>query len=218
MRSRWLSPAVAVLLLAFGIVESPNLPPSLASHWDLNGHVNGTMPALSAILLGPAIVLALWLLALALPRIDPLGAAYAESWPTYWLIMNTVAVYLAAVFVLMLGQGLGWNVDMTRLVPAGVGLLFAVLGNEMGRIQPNWFVGVRTPWTLASPDVWRATHRLAGRVFVAVGLAIAFAALFVPVAALMYIMFVGVAVAVVTPVVYSYLRWKSHPSADGALS
>jgi uncharacterized membrane protein len=218
MRSRWLAPVIAALLLAFGIAVSPHLSPHLASHWDLNGHVNGTMPKLTAVLLGPAIVLALWLLALALPRIDPLGAAYVEFRPTYWLIMNTIEVYLAAVFVLMLGRGLGWNVDMARLVPAGVGLLFAVLGNEMGRLQPNWFIGVRTPWTLASPDVWRATHRLAGRVFVAVGLAIAFAAFFVPTAALTYILLTGVAVAVAVPVVYSYLRWRSHPSVDGVAS
>jgi uncharacterized membrane protein len=174
------------------------------------------MPQLAAILLGPAIVLGLWLLALVLPRIDPLGAAYAEFRPTYWLIINAIAAYLAIVFFLMIGFGLGWNVDMGRLVPAGVGLLFAVLGNEMGRIQPNWFVGIRTPWTIASPDVWRATHRLGGRLFVAIGLLIAAAALFVPGAALPYVVAVGITIAVAVPVLYSYVRWRSGPPVRGA--
>src|SRR2546427_7244662 len=59
-------------------------------------------------------------------------------------------------------NGLGCPVAMSRLMPVGVGLLFIVLGNSLARVQPTWFVGIRTPWTLSSDTVWRKTHRTGG--------------------------------------------------------
>ena len=71
--------------------------------------------------------------------------------------------------ILLVGVNLGWPIEIPMLIPVGVGLLLMVIGNLMPRMRPNWFMGIRTPWTLASESVWRKTHRLGGYCFMAMG-------------------------------------------------
>ena len=106
---------------------------------------------------------------LFLPRIDPGQADYATFANVYTLIRLSITAVLAFVYACIVLAAFGYHVDMGLLMPLAVGLLLCVLGNVMGKIRPNWFVGVRTPWTLSSRDSWNKTHRLAGRLFVVLG-------------------------------------------------
>jgi len=100
-----------------------------------------------------------------------------------------------------------YSVQVDRLLPIGVGLLFAFLGNYLTRIEPNWFIGIRTPWTLSSDAVWRKTHRTGGWLFVIGGIVIA-AGAFAPRGAFVPL-FVATVIAVAgVPVVQSYVLWK----------
>jgi immunity protein, SdpI family len=200
---------VVALAAAFSVWAYPQLPAQVATHFNLHGQPNGWSSRLVAALFAPALGIALALVFTVLPRIDPRGANYAKFGPTYWTIANAVLVFVAALHVLSLGKALGWDVNMTRVASLGVGGLLVVLGNLMTRIRPNWFVGIRTPWTLSSDTVWRRTHRFGGWAFMIAGLCVAFTALLASPWALYGA--IGVAgAAALGSVVYSYVVWKAE--------
>jgi uncharacterized membrane protein len=212
MRSRWFAPLCIAAMIIFGAVIYNQLPAQVPMHWGINGQVDRTGSRLEGALLLPRLSSGVWLLMRVLPRIDPRRASYAEFQDTFNLFINIVILFLAALYVVMLGSTLGWNISVPQVVGVGVGLLLAVLGNEMGRVKPNWFVGIRTPWTLADPEVWRRTHRVGGRIFFVAGLVMAAVALLLP-AYLFAVILVCVLVVALAPTVYSYVVWRQRPSA-----
>jgi uncharacterized membrane protein len=129
---------------------------------------------------------------------------------TMRLFINAIVLFMALLYGAMIAVGLGWPVEVPRLITVGVGLLFLVLGNEMGRLKPNWFIGIRTPWTLADPEVWRSTHRVGGRVFFAFGLVMIVAGLLLPLPASAYIVIVGAIAIALFSFGYSYLLWRQR--------
>ena len=159
MRSKWMAPIGIVAMLIFGAVVYSRLPDQVPTHWNIYGQVDTMMDRLQAVLLLPALTAGLWLLMLGLPRIDPLRASYAAFAGTYQLFVNALVLFMLALYVVSLGAALGWNINVPQMIGIGVGLLFMLLGNEMGRLKPNWFAGIRTPWTLSDPEIWRRTHR-----------------------------------------------------------
>ena len=214
---RKLFPGLLVVAIAagFSVWAYPQLPPVVATHFDLQGDPNGWSSRLFAAVLVPALGIVVALVFTALPHIDPKRANYAKFGPTYWTIANAVLAFVAAVHVLMLGKALGWPINMNRVASLGIGGLFVLLGNLMTRLRPNWFMGIRTPWTLSSDTVWRKTHRFGGIAFVIAGLCIAATALLESPWALYGGMGVGGAAALAT-VVYSYMVWKGEQDAGGS--
>lgn len=124
-----------------------------------------------------------------------------------WLIINLVLLFMAIVQAAALGYALGWPVAVDRVIVAAVGLLFVGMGNYLPRIRSNWFIGIRTPWTLDNERVWRATHRVGGRAFVAAGLVMTLSALLSP-AARAWAVGAAAVVAGVGPLAYSYLAYR----------
>ena len=104
---------------------------------------------------------------------------------------------------------------MQRVVPIGVGVLLVVIGNLLPRARPNWFVGIRTPWTLSSDRVWEKTHRFGGHVFVAGGLLIVLGALVMPQLAHVVLLTV-ILLCTATVLIYSYVEWKREQSPASA--
>jgi uncharacterized membrane protein len=96
------------------------------------------------------------------------------------------------------------------LVFSGVGLLLAFIGNYFPNLKPNYFAGLRLPWTLENEDNWRKTHRLAGKIFFAGGLLLAVTCLFTPPVVSIIIFFTGTITMVVIPCVYSYRLYKKQ--------
>lgn len=213
MRNRWIAPLVVVAILLFGLAVYGRLPDQVPSHWGVDGQIDGTMGRLAAVLFVPALGAVLLALFYVLPRIDPLRQSYPSFAPTYWLFINLIMLFMALVQVGILGTALGWNVGVPRLIMVGTGLLLAGLGNELGRVKPNWFVGIRTPWTLADPEVWRRTHRVGSRVFVVIGLVLALAGLLLPLDLTFYVVIVGVLAMVLFSFGYSYFLWRQRGMA-----
>jgi uncharacterized membrane protein len=207
MKSRWLGPVVVVAMWAFAAAVYARLPHQIPSHWNLQGEVDGWMAkpwgALMMPLIATVILASLWVL----PRIDPRRANVEHSAGDRRLLINLLILFVAVIELATLGQALGWPVQVERVVPAAIGLMLVGLGNYLPRIRSNWFLGIRTPWTLSSEHVWRATHRVAGRAFVGAGLLIALSAL-LPATARAWTTGVALAVAVALPLVYSYAAWR----------
>jgi uncharacterized membrane protein len=207
MRSRWFGLVVAVLAAGISIWAYPHLPETIVTHWNLRGVPDGYSSRFWALALMPLVMLGMTGLLTVLPKIDPRRENYAKFIDSYWLIANAILVFMGVAHVLVLANGMGYLVQVDRLLPLGVGLLFAFLGNYLTRIEPNWFIGIRTPWTLSSDAVWRKTHRTGGWLFVIGGIVIATGA-FAPRGALLPLFVATLIVVVGIPVVQSYVLWK----------
>jgi uncharacterized membrane protein len=207
MRSRWFGLLVAAFAAVVSVWAYAKLPSTVATHWNLRGQPDGYSSRLWALSVMPVLVLVLTGIFRVLPKVDPKGANYERFLDTYWLIANAILTFVGLGHLLIVANGLGYTVQVDRLLPLGLGLLLAFLGNYMARVEPNWFVGIRTPWTLSSDTVWRKTHRTAGWLLVFGGVAIA-AGAFLPRPAFVPLTFAAVAVAVGVPVVQSYVLWR----------
>jgi uncharacterized membrane protein len=193
---------------AFTLAEYSRLPARVPIHWNAHFRPDGYASRASELIFPIVMLVVLPALAYVLPRIDPHHANYAKHEGTYWFIWSAIMVLLAAVQVLVVGAGLGWNVHMSIGLPLMIGLLFIVLGNVMGRVRPNWFLGIRTPWTLSSDEVWRKTHRLGSRTFMLGGLVLVIAALIPYDWGRVAGLFVAVGLAALVPTIYSYVEWR----------
>lgn len=207
MKSRWLGTAVAAAMWAFALAVYASLPQRVPSHWNLQGEVDGWMDKPWGPLFQPFIATAMLVLLWLLPRIDPRRANVERFAEDRRLLINLIILFLAVVQVATFGHALGWPVQVDRVILAAVGLLFVGLGNYLPRIRSNWFIGIRTPWTMDNERVWRATHRVGGRTFVAAGLVMALAAL-LPDPAREWTAGAAIAVAVAVPLVYSYVAYR----------
>lgn len=157
--------------------------------------------------LGPALALGLWVVLWIFPRVDPWRTPGKGYGPTYWIVGNLVILIMAALHLLLLGLALGWPIEPTLILLVVPGLFFLAVGSYLPTVPVNWLLGVRTPWTLRSEEVWRETHRIAGRTFVLGGLIILGSALipeiYRPAAAL-----IGIVVAGGVPALYSWVIWR----------
>jgi len=207
MRSRWFGLVIAALALAVSLWAYPQLPPTVATHWNVRGEADGFTSRLVAVSIMPLVILVMTGLFNVLPRLDPRRANYSKFIGTYWLIANAVILFILIGHGMIVATGLGYPVKIGRTMPIGVGLLFIVLGNYLTRVEPNWFIGIRTPWTLSSDTVWRKTHRTGGWLMVLGGAAIAACAFFPP-AAFLPLFIAAVLLMAVIPIVQSYILWK----------
>jgi uncharacterized membrane protein len=207
MRSRWFGLVIAALALAVSLWAYPQLPPTVATHWNVRGEADGFSSRLVAVSIMPLVILVMTGLFNVLPRLDPRRANYSKFIGTYWLIANAVILFILIGHGMIVATGLGYPVKIGRTMPIGVGLLFIVLGNYLTRVEPNWFIGIRTPWTLSSDTVWRKTHRTGGWLMVLGGAAIAACAFFPP-AAFLPLFIAAVLLMAVIPIVQSYILWK----------
>jgi immunity protein, SdpI family len=185
----------------------------VAIHWDVNGHPNGYSVALWAFLLIPVLTVGISALLAFLPSIEPRRRNLNLSGTAYTAVWISTLLLLAAVqaVIVMSEVGLARPEWVARLAPAGVGLLLTVLGNYLGKVRSNFFFGIRTPWTLSSERSWNRTHRLGGRLLVAVGLVAATTPFFFPWVSVIALA-AGLPAVIVVLFIYSYVEWKRDPA------
>ena len=150
---------VAQFLVA--IYLFPVMPTSMAIHWNIAGEADGYGSRLLALFLVPFIELILLPVFLVLPTIDPKRGLKKLEDVYGWFILGFVG-FMAYIFSLTVGWNLGFRFDFTRVLVPALGILFYGIGVLLSRVEMNWFVGIRTPWTLSSKEVWDDTHKLGG--------------------------------------------------------
>ncbi|HAV76509.1 MAG TPA: hypothetical protein DCX53_04050 [Anaerolineae bacterium] len=154
-----------------GIFLWNQLPDQMASHWDVNDQVNGYMSRFWGVFLMPVLSMGLFLLFLIIPNIDPLKANIAQFRETFNLFITFIIGFMIYIYALTLRWNLG-HTDSgigTAILPA-IGVLFFMIGSLLRKAKRNFFIGIRTPWTLSSDFVWNETHRIGGILFMASGL------------------------------------------------
>ena len=214
MRTTWRTelPQLAIIaaLFAWSLLLWPNTPDSLPVHFDLNGdadRIGGKLEGLFGI---PSVALGLYVLLRLLPLLDPARANYRTFAAAYATIRLVVLVLLAVVDVAVLLPVVGVEVEQAVVMRLAFGGLFVVLGAVMGKVRPNWFVGIRTPWTLSSKESWVKTHRVGGWIFLLVGVVFVLSSQ-LPAAPGLVLSFGTLIVGVAWTVVYSYLVWQKDP-------
>lgn len=209
MRKLWPGMLVLAAAVAFSLWAAPQLPERVAIHWGVSGEPDGWSSKSTLLFMMPLVAVGMALLMLVLPKIDPRKASWAQHGSTYWVLVNLLLAFLALMHVVTIGYNLGWPIEISTVVVAGVGLLFAAIGNMMTRMRPNWFMGIRTPWTLSDDAIWRKTHRVGGYLFTAAGLVMVFAAL-LKLPGLIFVVIAAVTVAAIVPIAYSYILWRRN--------
>ena len=201
---------IGIIILSFilSIYFYPRVPEQMATHWDEKGEVNGYMSKFWGLFFMPIIMAGLALLFMAVPKIDPMKENIERFRKHYEGFIVLMLLFLLAVHVQILLWNIGIEISPNSVLPVGIGLLFYYIGILTENAEQNWFVGVRTPWTLSSRKVWKRTNRLAGKLFKIAGIA-AFFGLFFPELAVYFIIVPALLVAFVT-VVYSYLEYRKE--------
>lgn len=207
MTRKWFGLLVVAGMAVCSLLVLPTLPAEIPIHWNLAGEPDGTMSKAIGAFLMVLVGVGVWLLFLGLPRIDPRRRRHAESRKNYWLLCNLVLIFLAAAHILLLGLGLGWDVDPVQAMLIGMGLLFAGISPILRRLSPNRWTGIRTPWTLSSGTVWRRTHRLGAYTCAAAGLLLV-ATSFLPHPARLWVSGLAFVAMTMIPIAYSYLVWR----------
>lgn len=166
LKQDWLILILILLGFALGAYFYPSLPDKVPTHWNASGEVNGYSSRLFGAFGLPAISLATYLLYLALPYIDPKRKNYADFESTYQFLKYLIILFFLGVELMTLLIASGVIVNKPIFIQIMISLLFILIGNVMGRFKHNYFVGIKTPWTLANEEVWRKTHRLAAPLWV----------------------------------------------------
>jgi len=204
-------------LFIWSAVLWPTAPERMPVHFDVAGNVDRYGSKAEGLLLIPATALGLYLLLRFLPAIDPARANYPAFAGAYAVIRIALVVVMALIDAALLLPVMGVPLNVGVVVRLTLGGLFVVFGSVMGKVRPNWFVGIRTPWTLASKRSWVQTHRLGGWVFVVSGLVLMASSTFAsPVAAV--VAFAVMGAGMLWTLVYSYLAFRDDPERFLAVS
>jgi len=217
MKARYFTACAILVAAGFAatILAWPQLPERIPLHWNVHGEVDGWGPRGLMTVLGPGAMLAELAIFALLPVLSPKRFALESFTPTYLRIMLAAILLAGYITAVLLFAGLTGHVDVSAALLGGVSVLLVFIGNLMGKVRRNFFIGIRTPWTLASERVWYATHRLAGKTIVATGIASFAAALWGGLAGTLAWIALVLA-GVLVPVAYSFVHYKAL-ERDGAL-
>ncbi|QSO55068.1 SdpI family protein [Alicyclobacillus curvatus] len=182
----WLS---WILVMVLGMVTYFHLPAQVPSHVNSAGHPALFVSRLLAVVYAPGIMLVIMLLWHVLWRIDPKKRNYDAFWPTYRYIGGVVVVCVGLIYLTVLGHLV--HIGTMRLALTAYGIMFMLIANVLPRLRTNWWIGVRTPWTLSSEESWRRSHRLAGQLGIPTAILIILLAWVLPISKLMVLSAVG---------------------------
>ncbi len=209
---KWIPFVLIVAAWAISLVAFDQLPDRIPTHWNLRGEVDDWSGRTFGAFGLPALMIVIWGLLYWVPSIDPRRENYSKFRSTYDIVVVAIIALMLFVHATVIGTSLGYDIPVSIVIPLLVGGLLVLIGNLLPRARPNWFFGIRTPWTLSNDRVWERTHRIGGRVMVLAGLLIAVTA-FAPGLWMGIVIPIAAVGAAVIPIVYSYLVWRGERGA-----
>jgi uncharacterized membrane protein len=162
--------ALTVACILAAAILYPHLPSQVPTHWNMHGQVDHYSPKWWVLVFPPGMMLGMMGLMAALPWLSPRHFEVEPFRSTYLYIIVVFVVFLAFMHAMMLWAAMSNQMNINKAIVGGVCLLIALLGNVLGKVQRNFYIGIRTPWTIADERVWNSTHRLGAKTFVVGGL------------------------------------------------
>jgi uncharacterized membrane protein len=216
MNTRTTTIIVLVLIIAAtvaGLLLWNQLPEQMASHWNQDDQVDGYISKFWGIFMMPLMTLGLFLLFLVIPSIDPLKANIAKFRGVFNLFIVFIIGFMIYIHALTLLWSLGYTgFAMSKAMLPAMGLLFILIGYLLRQSRRNWFIGIRTPWTLSSDYVWEKTHQLGAVLFMASGV-LAFIGGFFGGMIAFWLFFVPLMGSTIFLLVYSYVLYQGETKA-----
>lgn len=181
-----------------------DLPEQLPMHWNIEGEADGYGPKYLNAILG----IGLYLLLFVIQFLDPKKKNYEFFQTAYFKIRLVLAIFFSGISTMTVFAALGYDIDTPRVIITAILILFALIGNYMVNVKPNWFIGIRTPWTMENEEVWRKTHRVGGRLWFFGALGLLVLSFIIPINIFPNVMLSVFGVMVIFPIVHSYLLYK----------
>lgn len=164
-RTILLSSGIIAVTILLGVLYAPQLPDQLVVGWEVDGTPKDTAGKTWALMFMPGVAIALLSLFLVLPRIDPLRENIRKFREYYNGFIVLMIGYILVFELLILGHNLGVVQNPEQFMLALLGPLFYYSGVLSRHAKRNWFIGIRTPWTLSSDAVWEQTHQIGSTLF-----------------------------------------------------
>jgi uncharacterized membrane protein len=207
MKKHWYFFLLIIISIGISLWAYPQLPDQVPTHWNAAGEVDGYSSKLFAVLFGPILLTSIYGMLLGVAKIDPRKENYQKFAGVYRVFVNVTSTFFVAIHIAVIFSGLGYHVHMDWIANIGLGLLFMILGNYLPKVKANYFIGIRTPWTLANETVWAKTHRFGGKVFFIGGVMLIVSA-FVTSTFRVFLLISSIVFIAVVPMVYSYFVYK----------
>jgi uncharacterized membrane protein len=213
---KWISDLMVVILLLIPFLYLfevySTLPSVVPTHFGIDGKPNGYSDKTRLMWILGFVALVSggsYLLIRHLPKIDPKRTAAMSSGKLRNIALAVVAL-MTAIMISIMYSAIHGIFSFNRILNPLLGIFFTIIGNLMYNIKPNYFVGVRIPWTLENEDNWRATHRVAGVLWVIGGLLITIFTLFLPAQTGEYFLIGTAAILALVPIIYSFNYFRTH--------
>ena len=202
--------ALSIIVLSFIIAACsyPYMPEKMAIHWNAKGNVDSYGSRFEGLFFLPFLLAGLFLLFMAIPKIDPMKYNIEDFRKYYDNFIVLFFIFLLSVYLWSILWNFGVEIRINAVIPVGVGILFFYVGILLENAKRNWFMGIRTPWTLSSEDVWNRTHKIGGKLFKVLGLVVIFGIFFQK-----YVLFFFLVPLLLVAgylVVYSYFEYQKE--------
>jgi len=206
---------VILLAVAVSLYAYPRVPDVIATHWNDQNVVDGTMNKFWGLAVMPLMLLGIGALLMAVPHIDPLRKNIEAFRPYYHTFVLVFALFMLYMHVLTVLINMGNPLILSQWMMPGMGLFIFYTGVLMQKAKRNFFIGIRTPWTLSSDSVWEKTHRLGGWLFKAAGIITMLGIIF-PSQSFLLLMVPMLAAAFI-PIIYSYFAYQREMKGSSSL-
>jgi len=205
MKLMWviaLFPVIVTLFVFSG------LPEEIPMHWNIHGEIDAWYPKFPWAFMTPVLGIVITILSTLLPKIDPKKENYDRFKKQYFIIRLILVSFFAILQMIIISVSMGATfVKVDTIIKFMIGILFIVLGNSMPKFKQNYFLGIKTPWTLSNEVVWGKTHRHGGFIWFIAGLIMSVLA-FLPGFSSAVIYFVVILIASIEPILYSWLQYQ----------
>ena len=201
---------VSLVLFSFGIgiYFYPQMPEKMASHWNIKGEVDGCLSKFWGLFLMPIILISVVLLYLIVPKIDPLKENIEKFRKYFDGFIVLLLLFLFYLYVLTIFWNLGLKFDIGQAIIPALAILFYYCGILLEKAKRNWFIGIRTPWTLSNDMVWEKTHKIGGKLFKIAGIVTILGIFFQKY--ILFFIFVPIILVVVYTTIYSYTEYQKE--------
>lgn len=194
-----------IITIVVGILSYSSLPKMIPSHWNINGNIDGYMPKFWGLFLYPLVIIFMYALFLIIPRIDPLKKNISKFRNTFNNFIIIISLFFVYLFFITL-KAVTTKINITNYIIPAIAIIIYYSGILIKKAKQNWFIGIKTPWTLSNKEVWNKTHALGSKLFKISAIIIIFSLFFKKISMIIFI--TVILIAAIVPIIYSYFIFK----------